>query len=156
MPRTTRAQIDAFLAHRRLAVVGVSRQPRDFTRAVFSEFRRRNYDAIPVNPGISEVDGLRCYASVRDIAPPVDAALLMTPPAVTAEVVKECADAGIRSIWMYRANGLGAVSPAAVRYCEDSGISLVPGECPFMFFPETTWFHRLHGLIRKLFGRYPH
>jgi len=34
-------------------------------------------------------------------------------------------------------------------------MSLVAGECPFMFLPETPWFHRLHGFCRKLVGSYP-
>jgi hypothetical protein len=32
---------------------------------------------------------------------------------------------------------------------------VVAGECPFMFLPETPWFHRLHGFCRKVVGRYP-
>jgi hypothetical protein len=56
---------------------------------------------------------------------------------------------------MYRAAGKGAVNAKAVAFCEEHGIRVVPGECPFMFLPETATFHRLHGLIRKITGRYP-
>jgi len=152
---TTLHQIDDFLQRKRLAVVGVSRDPKDFTRSLFNELRRRNYDVVPVNPGVTEVEGIPCHASVHDITPPVDGALLMTKPAVTNRVVRECADAGIRQIWLYRAGGAGAVSPDALTFCEAQGISVVAGECPFMFFPDTQWFHRAHGFCRKLFGKYP-
>jgi hypothetical protein len=96
---------------------------------------------------------------VQDIQPPVDAALLMTLPAVTDTVVRDCADAGIRLVWMYRAGGpgsanQGAVSPAALEFCRIHGIHVVPGECPFMFLPKAG-FHGLHGLIRKITGHYP-
>ena len=152
---TTLHQIDDFLHRKRLAVVGVSRNPRDFTRSVFDELRRRNYDVVPVNPAVTEVEGIPCHASVQDITPPVEGALLMTKPAVTNNVVRECADAGIRQIWLYRAGGTGAVSPDALTFCEARGMSVVAGECPFMFFPDTQWFHRAHGFCRKLFGKYP-
>jgi uncharacterized protein len=155
MPPTTRAEIDGFLGKKRLAIVGVSRNPQDISRALFKEFRRRAYDVVPVNPGLPEVDGVPCFASVGDIAAPVEAALVMTPPAVTNQVVRECDAAGIRSVWMYRGGGTGAVSPAAINYCEARSMSCVAGECPFMFLPETQWFHRCHGFIRKLFGKYP-
>jgi hypothetical protein len=152
---TTQAQIHDFLGRKRLAVIGVSRNPTDFTRSLFQELRRRQYDVVPVNPDATEVDGLRCYAHVEEIAPPVEGALLLTNPAVTEQVVRDCAAAGIRNIWMYRATGAGAVSPGALTFCEAERMSVVAGECPFMFLPETAWFHRLHGFCRKLTGKYP-
>lgn len=151
----TQAQIQDFLGRKRLAVVGVSRDPKDFTRSLFQELRRREYDVVPVNPGATVVDGLRCYAHVQDIAPPVEGALLMTSPAVTEQVVRDCAAAGIRNIWMYRATGVGAVSPGALTFCEAERMPVVAGECPFMFLPETPWFHRFHGFCRKVAGKYP-
>jgi uncharacterized protein len=79
----------------------------------------------------------------------------MTKPAATDQVVCECQAAGIHRVWMYRGGGTGAVSPNAVRFCEDNGISVVAGECPFMFLPRTAWFHRFHGFCKKVTGRYP-
>jgi len=152
---TTLSQIDNFLGRKRLAVVGVSRNPKDFTRSLFQELRRRKYDVVPVNPDAAAVDGLRCYAHVKDIDPPVEGALLMTKPAITEEIVRECQAAGIGAIWMYRGAGAGAVSTSAVQFCEANGMSVVAGECPFMFLPETAWFHRFHGFCRKLVGHYP-
>ena len=152
---TTRTLIDDFLGRKRIAVVGVSRNPKDFTRSLFRELRRRAYDVVPVNPDAAEVDGLRCYGHVEDIAPPVDGALLLTHATVTEQVVRECEAAGIRAIWMYRAVGAGAVSPGALTFCEAKDMSVVAGECPFMFLPDTPWFHRLHGFCRKVMGTYP-
>ena len=152
---TTLTQINSFLGRKRLAVVGVSRNPKDFTRSLFQELRRREYDVVPVNPDAVEVDGLRCYAHVDEIQPPVDGALLMTNPTATGQVVRECQAAGIRDVWMYRAAGAGAVNPEAVAFCADHGMSVVAGECPFMFLPDASWFHRFHGFCRKLTNRYP-
>jgi len=152
---TTLTQIQSFLGRKRLAVVGVSRYPQDFTRTLYQELARRNYDVVPVNPEVREIAGVPCYAHVDEIQPPVDAALLMTKPAVTEIVVRECQAAGIRDIWMYRGGGTGAVSPRAVEFCQANGMSVVEGECPFMFLPETPWFHRFHGFCRKLVGSYP-
>src|SRR5947209_1639718 len=89
-----------FLSQQRLAIVGVSHQPKDFSRALFRAFQERNFNVVPVNPSAQEIEGVVCYSHVRDIRPPVDTALLMTSPAVTDEVVKDCADAGIRRVWM--------------------------------------------------------
>ena len=77
----------------------------------------------------------------------------MTSPAVTDQVVQRMCRFGIARVWMYRAGGEGAVSPQAVEFCKDHGIAVVPGECPYMFFPRERWFHRLHGFVRKDYGR---
>ena len=147
--------IQDFLGLKRLAVVGVSHDPRDFTRSLFRELLQRGYDLVPVNPNLSEVEGLKCFAHIQDVSPPVEGALLLTKPAVTETVVEDCAQAGVRRVWMYRAVGAGAVSQGAVLSCQLNSIELVEGECPFMFLPETAWPHRLHGFCRKVLGRYP-
>jgi predicted CoA-binding protein len=149
------ALVQDFLGQKRLAVVGVSRKPDDFSRKLFCELRDRGYDVVPVNPEVDEIDGKKCFAHLQDVQPPVDGALLMTSPAVSDRVVEECARAGIGRVWMYRAGGAGAVSSQAMRFCESHGISVIPGECPLMFLPQGHWFHRLHGLVRKITGRYP-
>jgi predicted CoA-binding protein len=150
-----RKEIDDFLSAKRLAIIGVSRNAKDFTRSLFREFRRRGYDAIPVNPAMADCEGVRCYANVQDIEPRVDRALLLTPAAASDRVVRECDAAGVRRIWLYRATGAGAVSTGALKLCQARGIPVVGGECPFMFFHGAQWPHRLHACYRKLLGTYP-
>lgn len=155
IPIPTLETIEDFLAQKRIAMIGVSRNPKDFSAALFEELRKLGHDMIPVNPKVSEVMGQPCYARVQDIQPPVDAALLMTKPEITDEVVTDCAAAGIRRVWMYRAGGKGAVSLKAVAFCQERGIQVVPGQCPFMFLPGAAGVHKLHGFVRKITGRYP-
>jgi predicted CoA-binding protein len=152
---TSRQQIDDFLFEHRIAMVGVSRNPKHFSRLLFREFEKRLYEVIPVNPLVSLIDGRTCFPRVRDIVPPVTAALLMTPPSVTEQAVLDCAEAGVQKVWMYRGGGTGAVSKTAVEFCGQHGISVIAGECPFMFFPNSGFPHQLHGFIRRVMGSYP-
>lgn len=147
--------IEDFLAKKRIAMVGMSRKPGNFSGMLFEEFCRRGYDMVPVNPGVHELLGRRCFARVQDIEPPVDAVILMTSPSVTETVVRDCAEAGIRFVWMYRAGGEGAVNRSAIDFCHAQDIQVVPGECPFMFWRDAGAGHRLHGFILKILGRYP-
>ncbi len=151
---TQRAAIDEFLSCRRLAVVGVSRSEKDFTRQLFREFATRGYDVVPVNPGAQEVEGRRCYARVQDISPPVEAALVMTGAAATEGVVRDCATAGVRRVWMYRAVGKGAVSEPAEAFCHAQGIAVSEG-CPYMFFPKPGFPHNFHGWLLRVTGAWP-
>ena len=147
--------IEDFLAQKRLAMVGISRKPGSFSATLFEELCRRGYDVVPVNPKTPTVHGRRCFARLQDIQPPVAAALLMTSPEGTERVVADCAEAGIRRVWMYRATGKGAVSESAIAFCHERGIQVVPGQCPYMFLPQAGAVHRLHGFFRKITGTYP-
>jgi predicted CoA-binding protein len=156
--RATRWQIAAFLDHKRIAAIGLSRNPADFTRNLVREFRKQGYEVIPVNPAADELEGAPCFARVQDIEPAVAAALLLTAPSATESVVRDCVAAGITHIWMYGtsgAGGAGAVSQSAVDFCREHGVNVVMGECPFMFLPKPGFPHRVHGLIRKIVGSYP-
>jgi predicted CoA-binding protein len=79
--------IEDFLAQKRIAMVGLSRQPKDFSVMLFEELCRRGYDVVPVNPGsAAEVMGRPCFARVPDSKPPVDGVPLMTSPKATEAV----------------------------------------------------------------------
>lgn len=144
--------IDDFLAQQRLAFVGASHDPKEFSAAVYRELKRHGYELSPVNPHAEEVDGDRCYPSVRDLPPGIDGAIVMVPPAASEAVVQECIDAGIPRIWLHQGAGPSAATPEAVALCRDHGIEVVDGACPMMFFDDATWFHRLHRWGREKTG----
>jgi predicted CoA-binding protein len=153
-------RVQDFLSQKRLAFVGVSRQPKDYSRALFREFSARGYDAVPVNPAIGEIEGQRCFGRVQDIEPVPDGVVLMTSAAVAQQVVSDCIQAGVKRIWMCRTTGKGSVSAQAVGECEAHGISVIPGECPFMFLEGDYqqgggWVHHFHGFLKKITGSYP-
>ena len=152
---TSMNRIQEFLGHRRFAMVGLSREEKHFSRALFRELTSRGYDVVPVNPEAGEIEGRPCFAHLQDVQPPVDGALLMTKPRVTDDAVRDCAAAGVKRVWMFRGGGSGAVSEKAVEFCESRGIDVIPGECPMMFLPHGAWFHRFHGLVKKITGSYP-
>lgn len=147
--------IEEFLALKRIAMVGVSHHDKDFSRMLFRELVNRGYEVVPVNPKAQEIDGTRCYARLQDIPEPPAGALLMTAPTMTQVVVRDAAAAGVARIWMYKGGARGAVSTEAIDFCREAGMSVIPGECPFMFLPRAAWFHRAHGAVRKLAGSYP-
>jgi len=148
---TTRALIDGFLAERTLAFVGVSREPRSFSRTTLRELRSKGYRLLPVNPALDEVDGLRCFPSLAALDEKVGGALVMVAPAASERIVREAAACGIRRVWLQQ----GGSSAAAVSAAEELGVALVHGECVLMFAEPAGWFHRLHRGLRRLSGRLP-
>ena len=72
-------EIRDFLALRRIALVGTSRDPKDLSRVLFREMCARGYDMVPVNPAADgQLEDKKCFARVQDIQSPVQGALVMT------------------------------------------------------------------------------
>jgi predicted CoA-binding protein len=151
----TLRDIQDFLAVRRLAIVGVSRNPKHFSQTLLAEFRTRGYEVLPVNPAADYIQNIPCFPRVTDILPPPEAALILTPATQSADVVAQCAVAGVRQVWLYRAIGLGAVSEEAVALGLRAGIRMVVGECPFMFLPDSGSIHRIHRIWNRVTGHFP-
>jgi hypothetical protein len=148
---TSKAAVADFVGQRKLAVVGVSRQGKKFGNFAFRELRSKGYELFPVHPQAETIEGERCYPSLRALPEPVDALLIVVPPAQTEQVVRDAATAGIRRVWMQQ----GAESPAAIQFCQENGIREVHGECILMFSEPLAWWHRAHRWAWRLLGKLP-
>jgi uncharacterized protein len=155
MPKNTLDSIQKFLKSPSIAVVGVSRNPRHFSRMLFRDLLQRGLPLQPVNPKVEEIEGLRCVPRFRDCERAPEAVLIMTPSGVTADICEEAIELGVRQVWMYRAIGHGAVDPDAAERCRQKGLNVVEGECPYMFLEDAGLLHRMHGGLLKLTGKYP-
>ncbi len=147
-----REVIDAFLAEKSLALVGVSRDgQRGFGNAVRKELAEKGYHLFVVHPEADKIADQPCAHSLAEVAAQVGGLVLVTPPAETLKLVEEAARLGIRRVWLQQ----GAESPEAIGACEQHGIAVVHGECILMFAEPTAWFHRAHRWMRGTFGHLP-
>jgi predicted CoA-binding protein len=144
-----------FLAQKRIAVVGVNRDEKGWGRTLYDEFKKRGYEVYAINPNVRDISGIQVYAGLRDVPVKVDGVLLVVPPQVTEQVVKEIADLGIARVWMHKGAGPGAVSESAVKFCQEHNIKTVYGVCPFMYFQPQMFGHKLHYSLSKWFGGLP-
>jgi predicted CoA-binding protein len=140
------------LAQGRYALVGVSRDQKDFTRLVLRELVKRGHDVVPVNPAAAgtDLDGRRAFARLKDVTPPVGGAIFFTAPAQTEAAVSDALAAGVRRLWFHRGGGAGSSSPGAVAACRAAGVEPITDLCPFMALPHAGWFHGLHALLRGI------
>jgi predicted CoA-binding protein len=151
-----KAAASEFLANRRVAVTGVSRQPKNHgSNVVYQRLRERGYEVFAVNPNADEVEGDRCYHDLRSIPGGVDAVVIATRPEIAEETMRECADLGIRHVWMHRGPGAGSVSKAAADYGRQRGIAVIDGGCPCMFGPTADRGHKAMRVVFSLTGNVP-
>ena len=145
-----------FLASRRVAVTGVSRKPQGHGgNVVYQRLRQRGYEVFAVNPNADQVEGGPCFHDLRSIPGGVDAVVIATRPQAAEATMRECADLGIKQVWMHRAFGGGSVSPAAAAWGRERGIRVIDGGCPLMFEPAADPGHKLMRVVCTLAGKVP-
>jgi uncharacterized protein len=145
-----------FLSTERIAVTGVSRTPAGHgSNVVYKRLRERGYDVFAVNPNADEVEGDTAYHDLRSIPGGVEAVVIGTRPEIAEESMRECADLGIRYVWMHRGPGGGSVSAAAAAYGRECGITVIDGGCPCMFGPTADLGHRTMRFVLTLTGNVP-
>lgn len=130
---TLKEAAQEFLAQKRIAVAGVSRQGDAAANAIFKKLRQTGHQVFPVNPNATEVEGVHCYPNLTAIPGGVDGVVLAAPPSTAVSLVRECGALGIKRVWMHRSFGQGSVDDEAVRLCAELGLSVIPGSCPMMF-----------------------
>ena len=145
-----------FLAGKRVAVTGVSREAKDHgSNVVYKRLRERGYEVFAVNPNADEVEGDRCYHQLSEIPGGVDGVVIGTRPERAEGTMHECADLGIKHVWMHRGPGPGSVSETATDYGREHGIAVIDGGCPCMFGPTADPGHKAMRTVLTLTGNVP-
>ncbi len=96
-------RLEALLNARSVAVIGASADPARISGRPIAYMRARGYGGAiyPVNPGRTEVQGLRCYPSVAAIGRPVDLAIIGTAAAHVEGAVREGIAAGVKAFVVF-------------------------------------------------------
>lgn len=139
-----------FLSQTRIAVTGVSRTPKTHgSNTVYKRLRERGYEVFAVNPNAEQVEGDRAYESLGSIPGGVDAVVIATRPSIAEDTMHECADLGIKHVWMHWGSGATSVSDSATSYGREHGITVIDGGCPLMFPPTADFGHKI---MRRMFS----
>ena len=151
-------RVDEFLAQKRIAVAGVSRDggQHPVGNLIYHRLKRTGHEVFAVNPNMQSFEGERCYTDVQSILGGVDGVVIVTRPDLTERIVRDCGEAGVRRVWMHQSLAKGSsVSPAAVEYCRQHDIGVIAGACPMMFGPGVDFGHRCMRAVMRLTGGLP-
>jgi predicted CoA-binding protein len=155
---TLETKVRDFLAQQRIAVAGVSRDNRHHPAGnlIYRRLKKAGHDVFAVNPNMQTFEGDPCYPNLRSIPGGVDAAVIVTRPQITAQIVRDCGELGVRHVWMHQsAAKASSVSPDAVQFCHEHGISVIAGACPMMYGEGVDFGHLCMRWMLKLTGGLP-
>jgi len=125
------------LAPKAVAVIGASRSTTNIGRRVFDAVRTGGFTGAvyPVNPNCTDIDGVPCYSSARQLPAGTDMAVIAVPAALVMGVVDDCAAAGIKSLVVIsagfaEAGAAGAdLQRALVERVRNHGLRMVGPNC---------------------------
>ncbi|MCX6569512.1 MAG: CoA-binding protein [Candidatus Aminicenantes bacterium] len=92
--------LDATLRPKSIAVVGASGTPGKLGFTVLKNILANGYagKVYPINPNDPEIQGLKCYRSVLDVPGEIDAAIILVPAKLCAQVAEECGKKGVKGL----------------------------------------------------------
>jgi len=143
-------RIDAFLAQKAIAVVGVSRKRGHFGNAACRVLREKSYRIYPVHRSAAMIDGMTCYPSLAALPEPVGGVLVVVPPWEAIDVIHAAAAAKIPRVWLQQ----GANSMEALNVCDRLGLEAIDGECILMF-ANPSGIHFAHHFVKGVFHALP-
>ena len=144
-----------FLAGKRIAVAGVSRQKNQPANAILERLAETGHEVFAVNPNASHVAGRSAYPDLAAIPGDLDGVVIATHPRVSLDVVRQCEELGVTRVWFHRSFGNGSVSEEAVGACRKAGIDAIVGGCPLMFCGQIDVGHRCFRWWLQKKGRVP-
>jgi predicted CoA-binding protein len=149
--KATKTSIDTFLSSRKLAIAGVSRDPKKFGHQVFLKLKEKGFEVYPINPGTDTIAGTPCFRNVGALPLNVHSLMIITPKKQTRDVVVEAIAKGIDNIWIQQMSD----TPESIELARSYPVNLITKECILMHIDPVEGIHKFHRTIRRFFGLFP-
>lgn len=126
MSTDPQSTIDAFLANGPWAVAGASTNRDKYGNKTLRSYQQRGMEVTAINPRADSIEGAPTVPDVASLPDGVQGLSIVTPPAITEQIVEDAAAKGIRSVWMQP----GAESARAIERAEELGMDVIArGPC---------------------------
>jgi len=130
-------KLDAIFAPETIAVIGTSTQKGKVGHDIFANILSGGYTGTlyPVNPKARSILSVKCYTSIGTIPDPIDLAMIILPPNVALQAVKDCIAKGVKGIVIVSAGfkevgGEGAlIERQMADLCAEANVRLVGPNC---------------------------
>jgi len=137
--------LDEVFSPRGVAVVGASPTGGGFGTGVLMSLQRAQFPAVyAVNPKYTEVFGIPCYPSVRDIPGVLDYVVVSIPAESALTLLDDCAAKGVRAVQFFtagfRESGIAErvdLEKAMLEKAGQGGFRIIGPNCVGLFVPKS-------------------
>ncbi|MDU4959753.1 MAG: CoA-binding protein [Sporomusaceae bacterium] len=102
-----------FLGKKVWAIVGATDNPAKFGYKIYCSMKDAGYTVYPVNPGVADIQGEKCYACLQDLPESPDVVDVVVPPKVGEQIMRDCVAAGVKNVWLQPGANAASVSKIA-------------------------------------------
>lgn len=107
------------------AVVGATDNTEKFGYKIFRALKAAGYHVYPVNPGITEILGDKCYPALKDLPVLPEVVNVVVPPKIGEQIMHDCFELGIKNVWLQP----GANAASVVETAKSLGLNVVDQNC---------------------------
>lgn len=130
-------ELDAIFKPQSVAVIGASATPGKVGHDIFANILQGGYTGTlyPVNPNAKSISCVKAYPSVKAIPDQVDLAMIILPPRLALEAIKDAAESGVKGIVIVSAGFRevgeqgAAIENQIISICQAAGIRIVGPNC---------------------------
>jgi len=103
------------------AVVGATDKKDKFGYKIFKRLKEYGYNVYPVNPGLDQIDGDKCYSDLNSIDAKIEVVDMVVNSTIGLEVMKDVKNNGIEYVWLQP----GARSQKIREFAEKNNIKII-------------------------------
>ncbi|MEE2937931.1 MAG: CoA-binding protein [Planctomycetota bacterium] len=119
-------EIAKFLAASSFAVAGASTNQQKYGNQIFRALVTSGRTVYPLNPFAEQINGIAAYASIADLPEVPESVSIVTPPAVTRQVVADAIRCGVQHVWVQP----GATDSESSESARRAGLTVIDnGSC---------------------------
>lgn len=111
--------------YRRIAVVGMSKDPHKGAQRIPMYLKNAGYEIIPVNPTATEIAGMKTYKSLSEVPYDFDMVQIFRPSEAVPPIVDEALKTKAKVIWMQ----LGIRNEEAAEKARMAGRIVIQDRC---------------------------
>lgn len=125
-----RALQDILANAKTIAVVGYSNKRDRPSYRIARFLREKGYKVYPVNPTVTEIDGVPCYPSLKEIPEAIDIVNIFRRSEFLPKIATEAIAIGAKVFWAQE----GIIHPEAAQKAAEAGLKVVMDACIMIEF----------------------
>ena len=129
------------------AVLGLSRDPKSFSRKAYDFLKKEGYDLIPINPHVTNIGGEKCYISLSEINQ-TQAAIFFTSPEASRKLIPLCKEKGINNLLFQ----FGSTTKEDLKEAKALGLN-ARYACVFLYHPHAGFPHNVHHHLHNFLNK---
>lgn len=126
---------DILRTKKTFALVGATRDKWKYAYEVLVTLVNAGYTVMPINPKYQEIEGIKCYPSLKELPQKPEVVISALAPANTEKIVEAVKEMGIELLWMPP----GCWSEEAVQKCRQLNVEFVYDVCPIGTLSMMAW-----------------